>query len=195
MEMIEVKHAGAIIQLPHDVVVRNWMCSITESKHTASNNAIAIPKIGEYWRGQGGIYAGVMRGQEGKPDRHLIVPVADALDIKSTWGCRDKEIKGADNDLYGMPNTIAMAEAGSEIAKQILAMEIEGHSDFYLFARHEARLCYLTVPELFKTDDWYWTSTQSSANYAFLQHFLNGLQHSFNKNDECWVRPVRSFVI
>lgn len=195
MEMIEVKHAGAIIQLPHDVVVRNWLCSITESKGTVSNDAVAIPKIGEYWHGQGGIYAGVMRGQEGKPDRHLIVPVADGMNIKSKWSCSGAEIKGADNDLYGMFNTIAIAESGSEIAKQILSMEIEGHSDFYLFARHEARLCYLTVPELFKTDDWYWTSTQSSADYAFNQSFNNGTQNDDNKSYECWVRPVRSFVI
>lgn len=193
MELVTVKHAGAIIQLPHDVIVRNWMDSIAQPS-AAANESKAIPQLGEYWHGQGGIYAARMRGNKGQPDRHLIVPVADVLNLKAQWGCHGKEITGADNDLYGMPNTVAMAEAGSDIASQILSMKIEGYSDFYLGARHEYRACYLNVPELFQKE-WYWTSTQSSAYYAFSQDFHYGDQDNDLKYDELFVRPVRSFVI
>lgn len=195
MELVTVQHAGAIIQLPHDVIVRNWMDSISGSKKDAANDASRIPQLGEYWNGQGGIYAARMRGDKGQPDRHVIIPVADVLNLKAEWGCRGTEIKGADNDLYGMPNTIAMAAAGSDIAKQVLSMEIEGHKDFYIGARHEHRAFYLNVPELFKTDDWYWTSTQSSAYSAFCQYFGHGDQDDGSKYSEFLVRPVRSFVI
>lgn len=201
MELVTVKHRGATIQLPHDMVVQNWMDSIARTSDTiagscrASNESLAIPQLGEYWHGQGGIYAARMRGNKGQPDRHVVIPVADVLNLKGEWGCRGKEIKGADNDLYGMPNTVAMAEAGSDIAAQILSMEIEGHSDFYLAARHEYRAFYLNVPELFKTDDWYWTSTQTDAHTAFLQDVYDGGQGYLSKTSSYRVRPVRSFVI
>lgn len=42
---------------------------------------------------------------------------------------------------------------------------------------------------------WYWSSTQSSAGYAFSQRFSNGNQLSINKLNECWVRPVRMIQI
>jgi hypothetical protein len=193
MELVTVKHAGAIIQLPHDVIVRNWMDSISTPR-MAANESKDIPHLGEYWHGQGGIYAARMRGNKDQPDRHLIIPVTDVLNIKAQWGCHGKEIAGADKDLYGMPNTVAMAEAGSDIAKQILSMEVEGHCDFYLGARHEYRACYLNVPELFQPE-WYWTSTQSSADFAFSQDFDGGYQDSDVKYLELRVRPVRSFVI
>lgn len=200
MELVTVKHRGATIQLPHDMVVQNWMDSIARTSDTiagscrASNESLAIPQLGEYWHGQGGIYAARMRGNKGQPDRHVVVPVADGLDFKSEWGCRGVEIKGADNDLYGMPNTAAMAEAGSDLAKKILGMKIEGHCDFYLGARHEYRACYLSVPELFKKE-WYWTSTQHGAHHAFVQYFSDGNQGYGNETSRYYVRPVRSFVI
>lgn len=174
---------------------------ITESEQLTSDNCagvsshagIIIPPLGEYWHGQGGVYAGIIRGESGKSDRHVVVP-PDILMLKTEWGCNGKEITGADNDYYGMPNTIAMAEAGSEVAKKILAFEHEGHNDYYLMAPKEARLCHTNAPELF-AKEWHWTSKQYSANGAFLQHFLDGLQDCDGKYDSYGVRPVRSFVI
>ncbi len=157
------------------------------------SDGLAIPAIGDYWQGQGGFYAGVIRGESGQKDRHVIVPT-DTLKLKGEWGAHGKEISGADHDYYGMANTVAMAEAGSEIAKTILSMEIEGHNDFYLMARHEARLCYLNVPELFEKE-WHWTSTQYSADGAFGQGFNDGGQYYDSKYDGNRVRPVRSFVL
>lgn len=46
---------------------------------TLDDDAASTPRIGEPWPGQGGIYAGIMRGRDGGPDYHLIVgPELDA---------------------------------------------------------------------------------------------------------------------
>ena len=189
MQMVTLEHKGAIIQLPHDVVLQNFFNSIP----LATSPVSAIPAIGEYWHGQGGFYAGIARGEAGQKDRHLIVP-PDILKLKGAWGEQGKLIAGADHERYGMPNTVAMAESGSEIAKTILSMEHEGHNDYYLMARFEGAQCYANVPELFEKE-WHWTSTQSSANYAFYQNFGYGVRYTVSKSNDHRVRPVRSFVI
>lgn len=192
MDMVTVKHAGAVIQLPHDVVVRNFIDSVMG--HTPQQPAGSIPPIGQYWQGQGGIYAGLIRGEQGQPDRHVIVPAGPEAQLTDReWGKRGHEVVGADNYFYGMHNTVAMAESGSELAKDILAMEIDGHKDFYLPARHEARLCFINAKDLFD-EAWYWTSTQSSAGYAFYQGFTAGSQNYGYKLHQLLARPVRSFV-
>ena len=40
---------------------------------------------------------------------------------------------------------------------------------------------------------YYWSSTSSDANYAWIQDFSNGLQQSGHKNGPYYVRPVRAF--
>lgn len=192
-QMTQLEYNGGIIQLSTEGILERWLDD-TKSKISGRNDGGIIPPLGEYWHGQGGIYAARMRGNKGRPDRHLIIPVSDSLKFKDVWGKSGKLVTGCDNDLYGYDNTVAMAEAGSEAAKKILAMRIEGHSDYYLFARHEARASFLNVPELFN-EETYWTSTQSSAGSAFFQHFDDGSQLNYRKSHELWLRPVRSFVI
>jgi hypothetical protein len=130
-----------------------------------------------------------------------------------------------------------MAAAGSELAKQVLALEIGGYSDWAIPARDvqelqyrhfkptsEANYCWnrdgdnpnsepvgllyteespgQTVHEVFRAGApeafqraWYWSSSQRSANLAFLMHFGVGTQDGFGKVLELRVRPVRSEVI
>lgn len=155
----------------------------------------AIPALGQMWEEQGGVRAAVMRGH-GMPDYHLIIPVEAAATIIDThWGEYGKRIKGADSDTDGFANTRAMAEADNELAKRILGLEIAGHADLYLPARHELRACYLNVPELFDADCWWWTSTQSSAYYAWGQYFDNGNQHTCGESIQGRARAVRRFSI
>ncbi|AXF52855.1 MAG: protein of unknown function DUF1566 [Podoviridae sp. ctdb7] len=49
-------------------------------------------------------------------------------------------------------------------------------------------------PEAFKTD-WYWSSSQRSADYAFNVHFGGGDQYYGGKTHELRVRPVRRSLI
>jgi hypothetical protein len=167
---------------------------ITVSRSLIAHSA--IPRLGEFWQGQGGFYAGTVRGMDGKNDHHLIVSPDDLGEIKEAeWGCKGNEIKGADSDWDGLSNTRAMADAGSELAKTIIAMEIDGHKDWYLPARKEARLCQINCQNQFDHDSWYWTSTQYSAYLAFIQDFGDGHQHDGLKGSSYRARAVRRLSV
>ncbi|MFJ1336803.1 DUF1566 domain-containing protein [Pseudomonas caricapapayae] len=49
-------------------------------------------------------------------------------------------------------------------------------------------------PEGFQAE-WYWSSSQRSAYYAFIMHFDDGIQYSYGKSGELRVRPVRRSLI
>lgn len=154
-----------------------------------------LPALGQFWEGQGGIRAGEIRGENGAPNYQLILPIDDRAKFKDVvWGEYGVKIAGADNDRDGYANTVAMAEAGSDLAQKILLLEIDGNSDFYLMARHEARLCYLNAPEQFDTDEWYWTSTQYSPTCAWVQDFGHGIQYYGGKTSEFAARAVRRVI-
>ncbi|MDB6061534.1 MAG: hypothetical protein JWM78_1637 [Verrucomicrobiaceae bacterium] len=122
------------------------------------------PRLGEHWPEQGGIFIALCPGQNGQPDYHLIAPTDPrALLINVKWGKRGKDILGARSDWDGVANTHAMAENGSDLAQKIMALDIDGHRDLYLPARHELRLIKLVAPQLI-VDDWHWSSTQYSAS-------------------------------
>jgi hypothetical protein len=143
-----------------------------EQNHTAEDSSLApaaaqvapvLPKIGEYWSGQGGIYAGVARGLDGAADYHLILCTeAHKTDFK--W------------------------QAALDLAKTITA---DSHSDFRVPTRFESALLYANLQDQFETDQWHWTSTQFSEYYAWHQGFLSGVQLNCLKSCErrcCFVR-------
>lgn len=121
------------------------------------------PKIGEYWPGQGGIYAGVCRGRDGEPDYHLIL-------------CRE------------VPEQEFKWQAALDHAKTI---EADDHKDFTVPTRWESALLYANLQDQFDTDYWYWTSTQYSEDLAWHQYFYYGLQYYSLKVFERSVRFVR----
>jgi len=125
----------------------------------------ALPKIGEPWPGQGGIYAGLARGVDGAPDAHLILATVEAAGL--TWG------------------------AALEWAKTV---EVDGHTDFAAPTRFESALLYANLRDQFDMSAWYWTSTQSSDDYAWYQNFYYGFQYYDNKSYEGRVRAVRRFI-
>jgi hypothetical protein len=162
---------------------------------TAPTGKPVPPAIGEYWAGQGGIYAGLMRGRDGAPDYHLVL----ATDPKSVFtkraiGTYGTEVEGAASDHDGLANTKAFAQAGSDLCREILALEIDGHSDFYLPSRIESRLLWCNVPELFEKE-WYLTSTQGASNGAWLQGFFHGTQSNGGKKFEARARAVRRLIL
>ena len=166
-----------------------------QTKNAATARAEEAPRIGEYWKGQGGIYVGVGRGYDGMPDHRLILPTdPKAIFEKRALGTYGVDVKGACSDHNGMANTIALAEAGSDICKEILALEIEGHKDFYLMSRTDARLCMANVADQFEKE-WYLTSTQYSSGGAWGQGFDDGSQDYFYERYEALVRPVRRLIL
>ncbi len=148
------------------------------------------PALGQPWKDQGGIYAGVIRGDDGLA-YHLIVSEAE-YELKGEWGNRGTEIEGADSKNDGAANTEAMYKAGIQLAKDVLSIEVGRHEDFYLPSQCELNLCFANAREHFQKE-WYWSSTQFSANYGWIQHFLNGSQSSNVKLAQLRARAVRRF--
>lgn len=126
------------------------------------------PPIGQYWPEQGGIYAGITRGEDGKPDAHLIV-AADTIDLV-TW------------------------ERAVELSS---AYSADGHTDFHAPTRTESALCYANLKPEFSAvyDGWYWTGAQLGTHGAWAQYFRYGSQYWDRKSAEFRVRPVRTIQL
>jgi hypothetical protein len=154
-----------------------------------------VPNIGHLWPEQGGMNAGLMRGENGKPDYFLILATADeAKNPDVEWGGFKTETQGANHEFDGMENTIALIkdDASHPAAAWATDLNIEGHNDFYLPSRRELALLYANVPEQFDRI-WYWSSTQFSAHTAWVQTFGVGNQDDTRKGGTCAARAVRRY--
>jgi hypothetical protein len=148
--------------------------------------------LGQYVSGQGGIYGGTMPARDGERAYHLIFASEDVG--KRKWGGYEKESK-ATSKWDGLANTKALIEEGDHPAAEAsAAYTSDGHKDFYLPSGAELYEAWLSIPDAF-SKDWYWSSTQRSANNAFIQYFVDGLQYSSGKDGERRVRPVRRLFI
>lgn len=155
--------------------------------------ATNAPSIGTYWEGQGGVYAGIVRGEGELPDYHLIVASQDVG--KHEWGSYGTEVSGAASASDGAANTQALIEDGAHPAATACAKyEADGHKDFYLPARRELQVAEANVSGLF-AKDWHWSSSQRSAYTAFYMLFDDGGQYGSGKDVELRVRPVRRLPI
>lgn len=161
----------------------------------AAGPAIAesgIPAIGEYWSGEGGVNGGLFPG--GDKPYYLIVPTGSDAEAAHEWGGYGDELDGAKSPWDGQANTAYLASGNREhdhpAAQFCAAFERDGHKDFYLMARREAFFLEITVPGVF-TQAYYWTSTQRSANHAYLMGFVDGWLLKLGKYTERLARPVR----
>ncbi|PKM30205.1 MAG: DUF1566 domain-containing protein [Gammaproteobacteria bacterium HGW-Gammaproteobacteria-11] len=89
---------------------------------------------------EGGYYAGRFQ-LDGQQYALIVSPKAAGQVNSAEWGNYGNSIPATScND--GLANTQAMAEAGSDLAKQMLALDINGNQDWYLPSRDELELCY-----------------------------------------------------
>lgn len=144
------------------------------------------PRIGEYWPGQGGFYAGDFRSDDGRIYR-LIVADCDVGTAK--WGP-----EGACNlsQCDGKANTRALDDK-YPAAKLAANHTADEHQDFYLPSRRELQLAAANVPHLFGGDGWYWSSTPRTESYAWAVDFESGSTDRSIRDIEFRVRPFRSF--
>ena len=183
------------------VVVDGHSFEVPLQSNVVSLAAPSIPtaprpvRIGEYWVEEGGVLAGLMRGENGKPDYFLIVPTDPAAEVESIeWGGKGKNEENACSEFDGQVNTLALA-VDSEIehpaAQWAHELAIGKFDNFYLPARRELALMYANVPELLKKGEWYWSSTQYSEASAWIQDFGNGDQCGGWKYHNHRARAVR----
>lgn len=160
-----------------------------------NQNTITLPDFGSAIAGQGGIFAAILRGPivDGvqQPTYALLVADAAVGEIESVvWG-EYTSIPDATSRTDGQANTDAMVLANCPAALQVRGICIDGHTDFYLPALGELNSAASNVPELFSTDNWYWTSTQVSRIYAFVQDFEGGISNWNGKGHERRARAFR----
>lgn len=148
------------------------------------------PAIGEYWPGQGGIYAGIRQYPEGLC--HVIFAAQDAG--RHAYGEHGTEVE-ATSRTDGRQNTLVLTglNGSHPAAGAAFGFTCDGHSDFYLPSIAELNHAWASIPEHFEPE-WYWSSSQRSANYAFFMFFGGGTQDYNVKDGELRVRPVRRFL-
>lgn len=154
---------------------------------------ITLPLFGALLATHGGHFGAILRGAaaDGSEDFVLIVAEQSAEIEDATWADEYKTIEGADSKTDGQANTAAMAAAGLQLAQRINALDLGGHTDWYLPAAAELRALSATAPELFNPKDYYWSSTQYSRSHAWCQGFEYGVSYACSKDSEFRARPVR----
>ncbi|MCS5516527.1 DUF1566 domain-containing protein [Pseudomonas qingdaonensis] len=98
-----------------------------------------IPAIGEAYGG--GFVTGITRDQD-TGARHLWITAGAEHELQGRWGEYGVKIEGVDSFTNSRANTEAMAASGSELAKQVLALEIDGFTDWAIPARDVQELQY-----------------------------------------------------
>ncbi|NYU58350.1 hypothetical protein [Pseudomonas aeruginosa] len=125
---------------------------------------------------------------------YAYVDLGKSAEFTGEWGEYGQDVDSAVSYRDGASNTVAMAEAGSPIAKQ--ALEI-GEGVFIPSALELALLFSAKqAGELSGfADRWYWSSSQCSANLAFSSDFSVGGTRYHGKDNAFRVRPVRKILI
>ena len=162
-DTITFEVAGAKVTLPAATISELWLERLTDPAPITLDPSYT-PTIGTLWPAQGGIYAGVVRGDEGQPDYRLIV--ADTDHAPLSWQAAIDWAKGLDCTA--------------------------GHRDFTLPKRKEQAVMFGNVPELFQKT-WYWSCEQYAGNgeAAWFQNFTSGYQNYDRKDYESRARAVR----
>jgi len=72
---------------------------------------------------------------------------------------------------------------------------VTSKDDWFLGSPGEMMLMYTNLRQagVGGFSNYYWSSSGSDANYAWLQYFFNGLQLNYAKGNAYYVRPVRAF--
>ena len=196
-DKITLTVGDATIKLPAATVAQLALASVLSQIAPVQQPArilpepLNIPAIGQPWPGHGGINGGFVPAIGHVPAHYLIFAHEDVGEHE--WGGRNKESK-ATSRHDGKANTdILIEEGGHPAAEAARAHQADGHTDFDLPAA--AQLYQAWVHGLI-TEGYYWSSTQRSADFAFLMDFGGGSQNlTGGKSLELRVRPVRRFFI
>ncbi len=88
-----------------------------------------------------GFYAGRIRIGE-QAYALIVAPVAEGEHGDAIWIDNYKDVPGAKSYNDGLSNTIAMADAGSELAQWARDLRIGGNDDWYLPSQDELEIMY-----------------------------------------------------
>jgi len=104
-----------------------------------SSTAEILPLLGTSMGG--GFYAGRIRIED-QVYALIVAPKAEGEHAATTCIARNKSVPEALSYCDGLANTMAMADAGSKLAKWALDLRIGGNDDWYLPAQDELEFIY-----------------------------------------------------
>lgn len=138
---------GITINVPDAQVVDLVLQKLNSHTTQPGINTTSLPTIGDYWPGQGGIFAGLMRGRDGGKDYALILgPAFEEGTFK-------------------------------ELNQKAAEATQEGHSDYRLPYRNEQSLLYANLKDQFKpTWYWSCERRPGGEDFAYAQDFFDGDQ-------------------
>jgi hypothetical protein len=119
-------------------------------KKDTSMKTSELPAIGAALAG--GFFAGRFQ-IDGAPYALICSPAEG--DIEGKWGEYGKKLDGCRSFVDGRKNTVDLAEAGSELARHVLQLDIAGFTDWFIPARDQLELLYR---HLKPTEDDNWCS-------------------------------------
>ena len=164
---MELSRNGVTIKVDDDVVMRILAEYLSAKQIQRPAYNATVQRIGAIWPGEGGIYAGVMRGRDGGPDYHLIVGPE------------------YDGELRWQP-----------AIEWATGLEVDSRKDFTLPYRNEQALLFANVAELFRRE-YYWSREQHAedADYAWIQGFGSGSQNNCLKDGNYRALAVRRVLL
>ena len=102
----------------------------------------------------GGFYGGRIL-IEGKPFALIVAPKDQGEHPDAEWIEDEVDVPGALSYFDGLANTLAMAEAGSELAKWATGLAIGGYTDWYLPSQDELEIIYRNLKPT-TTENYLW---------------------------------------
>jgi hypothetical protein len=89
----------------------------------------------------GGFYAGRIL-IAGVLHALIVAPKAEGERADIAWLDSEQRVAGADSYCDGMQNSVAMAEAGSELGNWARGLNIDGHTDWFIPSQDELEILY-----------------------------------------------------
>ena len=185
-----------VVTTTYTLIATNYVGSVTKT----CTVKVAVVAVGDSYGG--GIVAYILQsgdtGYDANVQHGLIAATADQS-IGIQWNNGSFVATGATGTAIGtgQANTTAIVTiqgAGSYAAQLCNDLTAGGYNDWFLPSKDELNKLYINKDAIGGfAGSYYWSSSEGSTDYAWIQYFHNGNQYYGYKYDDERVRAVRAF--